>query len=182
MIQKAARFAEVILHVPSSEALMVAADAVTFIWEECKFGRLVAEDEPTFWAFVSERLYKTKNSWRINSISLDAPIPNTEGEADGHEAGWNGYEPPDQLNVCFLNQVKEAIELLPERHRIIMRLLSEGWSALDMSEKLRVPVHTIFHRITDARQMLFTHNLIAIAADNRRATSLEREIGDGSDT
>lgn len=165
---KAAAFAEHTLKIPAGDALAIAGDVVTHVWEECKFGRVTVDDERTFWSLVSERLYKTRNSWRIREMSLDAPMPNSEGDANGHDGGWNGYQPPDQIEVTYLNQVKAGIKLLPPKHESVMRLLSNGHNALDISEELRIPVHTVFHIIAEGRRFLWDRELVGIAIDTHR--------------
>jgi len=132
-MQRAKSFAESTLNVPAAESFSLAANAVTFAWEECKFGRMVADDEPSFWKLVSERLYKTRNEWRSRELSLDAPIPNSEGASDGHDAGWNGYMPPDQIDCCYLSEVKAGIRLLQRKHASVMMRLAEGHNAMDIS-------------------------------------------------
>lgn len=175
MVMRATSFAESTLRIPTAEASSIAADAVTYVWEECKFGRVTAEDGPSFWALVSERLYKTRNNWRTREISLDAPIPNTEGDADGHDAGWNGYQPPDQIDVTYLNEVKAGIQLLPRKHRSVMTLIAEGHNALDVSAELRIPIHTVFRLIAEGRQFLFAREMIGLAKDKRRAQRVTAE-------
>lgn len=174
---RATQFAERTLKVPPTEAPTIAADAVTYAWEECKFGRATAEDDAAFWALVSERIYKTRNDWRAREFSLDAPIPNTESDSDGHDAGWNGYQPPDQIDVIYLNQIKNGIQRLPKRHAGVMMLLAEGHNALDISSSMRMPVHTVFRVIAEARQFLFSRDLVGIAIDARRSslTTAKRE-------
>lgn len=167
-MERGKAFAVNTLKVPEAEAFTLAANAVTFAWEECKFGRMTAEDEPTFWKIVAERLYKTRNDWRSRELSLDAPIPNSEGASDGHDAGWNGYMPPDQIDVTYLNEVKAGIRLLPRKHASVMMRLAEGHNALDISAELRIPLHNVFRVINEARQYLFSRELIAMAKDYRK--------------
>ncbi len=165
---RAAAFAENTLHIPAGDALGIASDAVTYIWEECKFGRLTAEDDPSFWALVSERVYRTRNDWRTRELSFGGPMPDSEGAADGRGAGWSTYQPPDQIDVTYLNEVKAGIELLPRKHASVMRLVASGHNALDVSTELRIPVHTVFRIIAEGRQFLFGRELIAMAKDYRR--------------
>jgi hypothetical protein len=162
-------FADNPLRIPTAHCRTLAIDAVTFVWEECKFGRLVAEDQQTFWKYVSEQLYKSRNHWRTKDkeMSMDAEVF-LEGPATGHDFGLNGYQPPDQIDCCYLSEVRGGIELLPRKHASVMRLIAYGSNALDISTELHIPVHTIFRLIREARRFLFDRELIAMAKDNRR--------------
>jgi hypothetical protein len=168
-VDRGAIFARDTLHVPDAETYALAVDAVTHVWEECKFGRAVAEDHASFWAMVSKRLYEIRNTWRAKrrELSMDEVNPRLEGEEDGHSSGWNGYAPPNQIDVTYYHQVCDGIELLPEKYVTIMKRLAEGHNAIDISEELRLPIHTVFARIREGRQLLFDRELVGMALDAR---------------
>ena len=169
ILKRAISFAKRDLRIPDAEADFIATSAVSWAWEECKFGREFAEDEREFWDLVSSRLYKTRHSWRPRDVSLDAPLPNAEGDADGHAGGWNGYQPPNQFHVTFLGEVMAGIDLLPSRHAKVLRRVAEGHSAIDISQEMRLQLHTVFRIIREARAFLWSRDLIGMAKDNRRA-------------
>lgn len=176
MIDRATAFAYQNLKIPPQHCRDLASDAVTFAWEECKFGRATAEDDGTFWALVTERLYEIRNAWRQQDLSLSAPQTNAfEKSSDLYDAGWISYQPPEQFHVCYLNEVCSGIELLPQKHASVMRYISRGWNALDVAKELRVPVHTIFRLIAEARRYLFGRELVAMAKDYRKNEQVAAE-------
>lgn len=90
---------------------------------------------------------------------------------DGHDGGWNGYQPPDQIEVCYLNEVKAGIELLPRKHASVMRLIASGHNAIDVAEELHIQIATVFRLINEARSFLWSRDLIGMARDNRRGVA-----------
>lgn len=166
-IKRATAFAERDLLL-GGDAAAVAQDAVSGVWEDARFGRIVVDSPGAFQSEVSARLYKISRTLRNESrrlVRLDAPLGEGDSAATFHDAGWTGTHRATQINDVYLKEVKSGIERLPDKLASVMRLLSGGWNAQDIAEELSVPLHTVFHRIADARRALFFHDVIGMDHD-----------------
>lgn len=147
-----------------ADAFQAAQSSVSYIWEECKFGRLSIQTEKDFWSAVSERMVKEGNFFKGKFVSLDEQIPNAEGALDRHSAGMNGYTLPEQINIVYLKEVLGGIDILPHKYKNIMMLICKGNTILDVAKKTNLPVHTVYALILDARRFL-NDDLIEMGID-----------------
>lgn len=172
-MDKASVFGSASLGIPAEFARSLAMDAVSFVWEECKFGRAAAETSVEFFRLVSERLYKIRRTWRVNYTddSMDAPISDDDDGGSRHDRGWSGYAPPDQIEVTYLHQIQDGIALLPKKYSDVMARIATGENALDIAEAMRLPLHTVFRRLQEGRRLLKDGELVEMAREDWRAHS-----------
>jgi RNA polymerase sigma-70 factor (ECF subfamily) len=113
----------------------------------------VPEDEPAFrsWLFVILR-----NAWQ-DKIRKRSRTPEIGGEDAGYEEiGSPVWEHDDSL-ISTLT-VKRCMTRLTPAHREILGLVDvSGFSYIEASEILGVPVGTVMSRITRARNAMMAH-------------------------
>lgn len=177
LFYRAKKFAEADLKMYGNDALEVAQEAVTVIWERDRTGFALTEHE--VWPAVSERAYEIARQIRARlsfdsrrHISLSQSIGEGPDDDDRLSIGIWGHVAPDQIDRCYLSEITDAILLLPDKQRAVMMLLATGYNAPDIAERLRIPMHTVFARINDARSFIFRSGLLDVAIANRhkRAT------------
>lgn len=172
LFYRAKKFAEADLKMYGDAAIEVAQEAVTVIWERDRVGFILTERE--VWPAVSERAYEIARQIRARlsfdarrHVSLSQSIGEGPDDDDRLSIGIWGHVAPDQIDRCYLSEITDAILLLPEKQREVMKLLAVGYNAPDISEHLRLPMHTVFARINDARSFIFRSGLLGVAMDNR---------------
>lgn len=131
----------------------------------------VPEDEPAFrsWLFVILR-----NTWQDKQRKRNR-TPEVGGEDESYEEiGSPIWEHDDSL-ISTLT-VKHCLTRLTPAHREILGLVDvSGFSYVEASEILGVPVGTVMSRITRARNSMLSHletgNVHQFPANNRQQTA-----------
>lgn len=142
-------------------AYEAADDVVASVWGRMSTGELVINDKLGLWPVLSEKIYRKIRALKFGEKDFDA-VGFDHATEDGisfAELGYTGRTKPDQIPYVYLNEISAQIDLLPDKQRHVMQGLKEGYDALDIAKMARIPVHTVFRRIRDARHMMFNCGL-----------------------
>ncbi len=92
---------------------------------------------------------------RLNSLSLDQPVPTEDGEVTIELADWTYNPEKDWASKKRALSIDSAIQSLPQKYReVILFRHKQDKSYEEIAEVLNIPVGTVKARIFRARELL----------------------------
>lgn len=149
-------------------AYEAADDVVASVWERMAQGEIIIEAVNDLWPILSDEIYRKvrllavygEQKTKGRAVSHDQlAIPGEKDSGTLGELGFTGRTKPNQIGYVYLREIEAQIIRLPQKERQILEYLAQGYNALDIAAKTKLAVHVVFHRIKDARRMMFHYGL-----------------------